>query len=615
MKRINIYLLLSLLVVFSACETSDLETQEPNSGVQDLRSLSIPDGFDFSTERPVTLTINDETPWVKYNVYGYNSDYGNEAENIANALDHMLYEGRPSAGKINHELSLSNAYDKVYISRKDGLEYTFEIKDITNNIINFSSELETKAGPSTDTRTICGCSAGEDIINDGFEDQSGAFPLPAKNIQTNENNILGWSTTSTDGLIEIWSDGFKGIASNEGTQFAEINATQEAALYQRICTTPNSVISWSIAHRGREGEDVASVKIGPDVGTAPVVATMVTDNIPGGVDEDVNGWKTYSGTYTIPDGQYDTFIIFESVSTSTGNPSVGNLIDNILVTQTGGDPCVPGIGTIIYPGGLEQAHVAFEDLWPSQGDYDFNDLVIAYRIVYNTLDDDITSMTYFYEIVNIGATYLNGFGVEFPFDESLVASITGQLDGNSGALSGDNGAVIRFFDTAQNYLNDPRTLEVTFTSPQLSSTIGLGGEPYNLFLTEDQDNDFEVHLPGEAHTGIGTKPTTFPSFAPEVLECGNLTAEDNHDTSGDYSVDTGVSLLVPYDLPTGPTVVVMENMPWALNISGEYVSPLPCATIILGHLKFEAWAKSNGTTSKKWFLDNSGNRNDAYLDN
>jgi hypothetical protein len=605
MKKFSYYLILSLLVVFGACETNDLEPQDPDSGIQDLQSLSIPDGFDFSTERTVSVTINDETPNVHYDIFGYRSSVGNEAENIAAALNNVLYSGKPTAGSINQLISLSNQYDKVYISRRDGLEYTFEIRDIDNNIINFRSPLEVKSkvkpSGNVGSRTSnCG-DCTQTWTNGDFEDNVGSVPaVPgATFIQTDEANVDGWFTTSSDNLIEVWKSGFLGRTAQSGDSFAEINGTENAALYQRICTTPNAELTWSIWHRGRvsAGPDVAVVKIGNSLLTATTITTMSTSRA---------AWVNYSGTYTVPAGQQDTFLIFEAVSTGSGDTSIGNFIDNIVVTETApGDPC--GGGTINYPGGLEPAFMAFEDLWPSQGDYDFNDLVIRYRVLQNlNLDGLITDMQYIYQVNNIGASYNNGFAIELGgIPASGISSVTGQRDGNSGATSGNNGAVIRFFNDADLYLGLPTTLTINFDPPLVvgAGAGQLGAPPYNPFLIENGNANYEVHLPDGPYTRP-TQPTTLPSFFPVTFYPGSA----NDDVNGDYRVQAGVTLDIP-------PVTDMANMPWAINITGTYVAPLPGVFVMKGHLKFQSWAQSGGTVDTDWFLNLPGHRDNAFLEN
>jgi hypothetical protein len=189
-------------------------------------------------------------------------------------IAHTTFEIDPS-GVINQTFSLSNIYDKVYISRKDGLNYENKIIDVINNAVRLNSPFKdrsksTSSNGNSGSKTLCG-GGGCDAIwtNGNFEE--GPFPVGAN--QYPQDDVNGWSTTATDGLIELWPSGFTDnglppVISQSGGFHAEINATQDAALYQRICTTPNAEISWSIWHRGREGVDTARVRIGSDLSTA-----------------------------------------------------------------------------------------------------------------------------------------------------------------------------------------------------------------------------------------------------------------------------------------------------------------------------------------------------------
>jgi hypothetical protein len=148
-------------------------------------------------------------------------------------------------------------------------------------------------------------------------------------IQTNQANVPGWSTTATDKKIEIWKSGFSSNSpatpAQSGQFFAEINATQAAALYQRVCSKPGAKFSWSVWHRGRAGVDVAVVRIGNTLMGSPIQVNMSTGN---------TGWVKYSGVYTVPTNEVETYFIFEAVSTASGNSSSGNFIDNIQIVQT-----------------------------------------------------------------------------------------------------------------------------------------------------------------------------------------------------------------------------------------------------------------------------------------
>ena len=173
----------------------------------------------------------------------------------------------------------------------------------------------------------CGCTANL------FE--NGSFELPTLSTRGfrlyNENDVPGWDSTASDNRIEIWYNNFQGVPAQDGVAFAELNANLESSLFQEYCTQPGDVISWSVAHRGRLGVDVATVSIGDDLATASVVETMSDGN---------TAWDVYSGTYTVPVGQSTTVISFDAVSTAGGKISVGNFIDDVKITIARNN-CIP----------------------------------------------------------------------------------------------------------------------------------------------------------------------------------------------------------------------------------------------------------------------------------
>ncbi|MBD0779140.1 T9SS type B sorting domain-containing protein [Maribacter sp. ANRC-HE7] len=178
----------------------------------------------------------------------------------------------------------------------------------------------------------------ESILNESFEDPNvSSFSI------LNESSVPGWFTTATDKKIEIWKSGFLGVNSYDGNQHAELNANNYGALYQNLCLTPGTEMSWSVRHRGRAGTDVMQLRIGADLASATVQETMTTDN---------TAWVEYSGTYTVPVGQTNTVFIFEAVSTANGSISVGNFIDDIKINILVPETCIDSDGDG-YPNNID----------------------------------------------------------------------------------------------------------------------------------------------------------------------------------------------------------------------------------------------------------------------
>ena len=166
----------------------------------------------------------------------------------------------------------------------------------------------------------------ENIINESFEE-----PTVTGSDIFNEDLLPGWFTTATDQNVEVWESGFQGVNSYDGNQHAELNATRFGALYQNLCLTPGTIMTWSLRHRGRDGEDAMQLRIGADIASAPIQQTMNSGK---------DAWSFYSGTYTVPSGQNSTVFLFEAVSTATGALSQGNFIDDIRIAVAVPEECI-----------------------------------------------------------------------------------------------------------------------------------------------------------------------------------------------------------------------------------------------------------------------------------
>ena len=200
---------------------------------------------------------------------------------------------------------------------------------------------------------------------------------------------LEWRTTATDNKIEIvrltnqtqnswrrsysysyrsgWSYSYVEVWPVDGSQYAEINAEQDSALYQSILTVPGTTMNWQLYHAQRPG---CGHKIGRDKDTmylCIVSDTRATQNfssteslrshvkqmLGNAAVYDANGlyiqkisddttWGKYTGTYTVPEGQYLTRFFFLSEEYTgggyAGNPTLGNFLDNVWFSQELPDP-------------------------------------------------------------------------------------------------------------------------------------------------------------------------------------------------------------------------------------------------------------------------------------
>ncbi len=253
--------------------------------------------------------------------------------------------------------------------------------------------------------------------------------------------------------------------------------------------------------------------------------------------------------------------------------------------------------------------LAYEDLWPSKGDYDFNDMVIDYK--FNRVTDHTSKVTKLecqYTVRAIGASFHNGFALQLPISHDLIESVEGaKLDkgylnvAGNGTETGQSMAVIPFFEDAYSILPyvggsfvnttpgiqysipQKKTVTITFIEPLSLSQLGV--PPFNPFMIvnhSDKNRFAEVHLPNKKPSDLAN-PALFG-------------------TKNDRS-----------DVAAGHTYLSDRNLPWALNIPESFEYPIERAEITDAYLNFAAWAESNGTQFKDWYEDKPAYRNSALI--
>lgn len=313
------------------------------------------------------------------------------------------------------------------------------------------------------------------------------------------------------------------------------------------------------------------------------------------------------------DNDFNDLVIY-----ATSNPVSGISTTNVPVVDKGGDSDGDGVQDQLdaFPNDASKAFItyspsasgwstlAFEDNWPSRGDYDVNDLVVNYRYTFiSNSKNNVTEMTGEYVPVAAGAAYKNGFGVQLPIAASAVAAVTGQsLLKNyiqltsSKVESGQAKAVIIPFDNHENLLKNPdgsaqvntdvnrskvnpgqATVNVKFTEPIPMTTLGYA--PFNPFLIANQIRGTEVHLPNMPATDKAL-PSLFG------------TGDDNS------------------ALSTGKYYLSKENAPWALSFTDSFNYPTEGKPITEAYLHFNDWVRSGGVSYKDWYINTAtGYRN------
>ncbi len=243
-----------------------------------------------------------------------------------------------------------------------------------------------------------------------------------------------------------------------------------------------------------------------------------------------------------------------------------------------------------------QGTLAYEDLWPSEGDYDMNDLVLAYDIQ-EILDANykVKQINAEYVIKARGAGYENGFAVALgQLSANTMHTATISRNGNEAlplnVEANQTGLVFNLLtnahtetevtnDACEFFNTEPECkpysdggnfhMEVVFDQAQDPEVIGTA--PYNAFIYRTDERGIEIHL---------------PNYPPTDLANPELFATEDDDSSEEKQ----------------RYYKTKRSLPWALNIPGTWVYPDEWMDITQLYLQFFPWVESNGTEFTDWYL-------------
>ncbi|MCD4771822.1 MAG: LruC domain-containing protein [Bacteroidales bacterium] len=255
--------------------------------------------------------------------------------------------------------------------------------------------------------------------------------------------------------------------------------------------------------------------------------------------------------------------------------------------------------------------LAFEDLWPAKGDYDFNDLVINYQFkTVTNASNYVVEIFGTFTVEAIGASYQNGFGFQFPNDyiPNSNLTVTGydlQETGlitllANGTEANQSKNTIIVFDNAFNIL------------PNTGGELGSNTDPNGTYVVPDTVTitmDFANNTYTENDIGISNFN---PFIYIDLVRGKEIHLVDNAPTD---LVDTSYfnTLHDNSNSSQGRYYKTVTNLPWVINIYESFDYPVEKTEILQAHLKFGNWAESSGANYPDWYQDISGYRNDAYI--
>ncbi|MBL8020357.1 MAG: LruC domain-containing protein [Leptospirales bacterium] len=363
---------------------------------------------------------------------------------------------------------------------------------------------------------------------------SGGEATTTSNDQTGTTDFSFQTTTTIPVAVTVTdSDG-----PVQGAIVTVQNPANDETLFQAV-TDESGNVNGSIT----VDTTVPTVNVVIDAGGSVVTQPVSTDHLIG-IDRDI----AYDGNVTIP------------TSGDTDGDGIPNDRDDY-----------PADATRATKVAIGQSIIAYEDLYPSAGDADFNDYVIKV-----TNEEDLNASG---KIVRIRGSYTHvarGAGYTHKLRITLPG-VTGSLSYNNklykadGTLESDttttpaSATAIQILDTSSGTISQSNTsssqtfapgkradIEITLNTPATRAQVGAA--PYDLYAFVNNTSK-EIHFPRKYTKADGS----------------------------DQYMDS-------------------NGFPWALQVPGTWEWPLESKNIENAYAGFRPWYLSHGETNKDWYL-------------
>ena len=608
--RIKYIPLLLLLIAFASCENGPFFNPFENKFT--INTVRVPNEFNWSLTNTVDLTV----------------DMINQGENLESiegarvllldTLQNLMARGIVVDGeaRLYHRIASSQGKMIVYFPNTGNYEYTYSWACLGTLPFEYAWE---DLNATSDLSYL-------EILNPdnppGSQMKSGRMKSTVFGNADFSNNSLTetedfWDVNTTDQkwYVTTKSKGPASIDSYNGNQALKLgqSSNRKVEVFQNV--------EWT------EGGDFEATMqaISPESDRIKVKLYLFYVNANGkNLRQRVsnyninkpNGWVELSVSGECPEGT--TMIKLVIQDQGTPSPYYIDNVSSTFVSDPDSDkdgipdkeddyPNDPNKAfNEFVPGLNEYGSLAFEDLWPSTGDYDFNDLVVDYNFnQVRNAENEIVELQAKFMLRAIGGSFHNGFGFELPISQELVASVTGQ-ELNEGIVSvrangteeGSDNAIIMVFEDAWNYLRvfgvsfvntrtdeeqtDPYPFNITITFTRGLSEEELGVVPFNPFIFVNATRSREVHLFGHTPTAL--------------MDLDLLGTDDDFSNPG-----------------RGQYFKTVSNLPWALDIPSTFEYPEEKNPVDEAYLNFIEWAETSGQSKNDWYQPKDGYRNSEKI--
>ena len=627
-------------LIIQSCVRNEVEPGDEGSE-EDFENIAIADDFDYATSQDVEVIINDGNQGVRYDIYTLEADTSNL----------QLASGTPFQGVFRTKLTIPTSTSQLYLIRNQAGNFNTQIVDINGGRAEFTFDQGrgTKSSKNDCTEKLYAVNGNGQFYRidnesgnyeeEQLSDLAGGGSIACAVDRANRKCYYNTGTTLRyydidAGTFHVVSTGNPFNGSYPRMEYDNTSGLMYIArnekLYKLDPLTNTVITGYNIIGLQSPvgGGDVAISLDGTmymccfsglyriNIENNQALATRISaENLPFqptsmAIDRsdrlylatnDANSqlieMDKFDGSWTVRKTYNHKINDLGSLPCTTEELEQRDTDNDGIIDQLDDHPEDSTKAFNTYtPSKLGWGSLGFEDLWPSKGDFDFNDLVVNYRFtaIANTANE-VVELECKFIVKNIGASLSNGFGFELPISQDLIASVTGfnhtegilQLNPN-GTEANQSKAVIIVFDNAYENGNwgecaapgDEMTIRITFNNPVDQNL--LGNAPFNPFIFVDRVRGHEIHMADYTPTDLA-----------DTSIFGTL----------DDRTDANSSIYYKDEL----------NHPWAINIIHNFRVPRERAKVYNAYKRFKDWAQSRGSNFKDWYKDNSGYRNTTHL--
>lgn len=296
-----------------------------------------------------------------------------------------------------------------------------------------------------------------------------------------------------------------------------------------------------------------------------------------------------------------------------------------------------------FPGKTTWGTLAYEDLWPQKGDYDFNDLLMRYksREILNA-KREVVDLELDLRLDAAGAGFRNGFAINLPGirnSDIQTATLTGtRYDGTSspaqaknllteglilanpllsGVTGGQNGSVLEIFRNSRDLIHPDNGVLGGTNSPYNTTTctgtaVGFRNTGKNCAIAPGAEFKLTVNFK-KAISSFPAPPYDPFLFRDKVDAYNNNgnTVEVHLPGKGPTSradrtlfgtqIDRTPTTTLPTTSVPGDTYLSNSKLPWALHVPVEWNYPYEKLDFTIAYPDVMTWAQTGGKSNTNWF--------------